>query len=255
MKSASTIQIQPGFEALLAELGIRDGADVFSTSHARVWRSIRERENATIDPPDGAPRLHLKRDKLPLGPKGASSEARGILALKEQGLPTAELVAFGTLPDGRSFSITQDLSGYQPADQLIRSGVSFDQLCQPLADVAGRLHRARLFHQDLYLCHFYVRNVESGFDVRLIDLARVLVRPICFARWQVKDLAQFSYSTRDLAISPGHLNHFFDLYGQAFGGTVTPRFRRLIDFKTTRIAAHDLELHRRQPNRDVTLRD
>lgn len=252
MGSAS-FHVVAGFLPLLKRLGIASAEDAFQTPHAKVWRSIRERENATIDPPDGSPRLHLKRDKLNLGTTGAASEGAGILTLAAHGLPTATLVAYGTLPDARSFAITEDLCGFAPADQLIRAGTPFNVLAPALGAVAGRLHQQRLFHQDLYLCHFFAKIDGSTVDVRLIDLARVLDRPFCPARWHVKDLAQLVYSTRDLPITSGQLDSFFDHYSAAYGAPITPRMRRLIDFKAGRIARHDIELHRRQPGRDVSI--
>jgi heptose I phosphotransferase len=253
-KSIEQFYVSPPFASLLEQLNIRSAADVFSTPHANVWRSITERENATIDPPAG-PRLHLKRDKRRLPrTRAAAAEADGILAMNEHGLKTANLVAHGHAADGRSFAITEDLTGYQPADVAIRAGVPFEKLLPPLATTAGALHRHKLFHRDLYLCHFMAKGDGAGFDILLIDLARVLVKPFFALRWQIKDLAQFEYSTRDLPIKPAQLDDFFAIYSQAAGTRVSSSLRSKIDAKVSRIARHDLSLHQTQPGRDVSLR-
>ncbi len=253
-KVSETFIINPKYRPALERLGLRSAADVFATSHARVWRSITERENATIDPAD-APRMHLKRDKRRLPPaRSAAAEARGIAVLASHGLPTATLIAHGTSADGRSFAITEDLEGYRPADVALRAGSSFESLAAPLARTAGAMHGHRLFHRDLYLCHFMVRQAQSGVDVRMIDLARVLVRPFFAWRWQTKDLAQLVYSTREFGVGGAELQIFFEAYAAAAGGReVTARRRREIERKVSRIARHDARLHRSQPGRDVSL--
>ena len=53
-------------------------------------------------------------------------------------------VGWGTLADGRSFILTEDLAGYRPADKLVESGTPFDQLLEPTADLTAQLHRASL---------------------------------------------------------------------------------------------------------------
>lgn len=252
-------RIEPSYEELLRRAGIADAWSVFENPRIRVWRSITERENATIDIPaaDGSvTRLHIKRDKEPQHESSAGAEAAHLLALSSRGIPTASLVAYGKLPDGRSFVITEDLRGYAAADRQIAAGaVAFADLLEPTARLAGRLHASAAFHRDLYLCHFFVRPRDGGVDVRLIDCARVLIRPFWRRRWQVKDLAQFAYSTREHAVSPEELDRWFDAYGAAFGRAVSPYARRAIGLKADWIARHDAALRRRQPGRNVAIPD
>ena len=70
-------------------------------------------------------------------------EVKGYRALASQDIPTAPLVGWGSLADGRSFTIFLDLSGYAPADKLIERGVPFDRLMAPTAALAARLHGSR----------------------------------------------------------------------------------------------------------------
>ena len=106
------------------------------------------------------------------------------------GIPTADLIGWGRIADGRSFVIFDDLAGYQPADKLLESGGTFEEMLRPAADLTVRLHRAGVHHRDLYLCHFMVKRADSAMELRLIDTARVRKLPRLFqrGRWIVKDL-------------------------------------------------------------------
>ena len=72
-----------------------------------------------------------------------------------------------------------------------------------LARLARELHRRRVFHKDLYFCHFYIpesftRNLPADWTNRvvMIDLHRLARHRFTAAWWQVKDLAQLLYSSR-----------------------------------------------------------
>jgi heptose I phosphotransferase len=252
-------RVEPTYHDLLRRAGIADAWSVFENPRIRVWRSITERENATLDVPaaDGSiTRLHIKRDKEPQHESSAGAEAAHLLALSNRGIPTPPLVAYGKLPDGRSFVITEDLHGYAPADRQIAAGVmKFSDLLEPTARLAGRLHASAAFHRDLYLCHFFVRQHAGSVEVRLIDCARVLIKPFWRRRWQIKDLAQFTYSTREHSVPPAELDRWLAVYGAAFGRAVAPSARRMIELKADWIARHDAALRRRQPERNVAIPD
>lgn len=255
-------RVEPQYEDMLRRAGIADAWAVFDHPDVRVWRSITERENATIDVPAGpagrpATRLHVKRDREPQHEAPSGAEAAHLLALAARGIPTPSLVAYGRLPDGRSFVITEHLHGYEPADKLVASGAAtFDQLLPATAELAGRLHRSEAYHRDLYLCHFFARIGDGGAaDVRLIDCARVLVKPFWQRRWQVKDLAQFQYSLREHDVRTEQVDRWFDAYAAALGRPVSAYLRRAISLKADRIARHDRALRRRQPGRNVSIPD
>ena len=69
-----------------------------------------------------------------------------------------------------------------------------------MAEITARLHRARVFHKDLYLCHFYPRHGRTG------SMPAVADRPapagghrLTAAWWRWKDLGQLLFSTFDVA--------------------------------------------------------
>lgn len=72
------------------------------------------------------------------------------------------------------------------------------EVTRELARLVGRMHKCRLYHKDLYLCHIFVNpELSERVDERLwiIDLHRLARVPFFagYARW--KDLGQLLYST------------------------------------------------------------
>jgi hypothetical protein len=243
----------------LRQLGLTDCERIFTDERIVPWRSIPERENCTFDATlaDGrAIRLHVKRYQPVWAPKPpGEEEADGILALELAKIPTAPLVAWGKMADGRSFLITEDLTGYRPADKVIQSGVPFEQLLVPTADLAARLHAAGLHHRDLYLCHFLVKTTSEATDLKLIDAARVRRLPgwLFRNRWIVKDLGQFWYSAEQLATSAEQLERWLQRYAEQRKVARVDRLRQAVQRKAAWIARHDAKLKAKQPNRNVSL--
>jgi hypothetical protein len=262
--SHNTFTIIPPYRALIQAAGLTPES-IFTDPRIVVWRSITERQNCTLDlpQPTGQPlRLHVKRfepTRSSLSP--AEAEARGIAALEAQNIPTAPLVAFGKLSDGRSFLITQDLTGFRAADKAIAAGLPFESLLAPTADLAARLHSQNLHHRDLYLCHFFVAATpaqpsdSADPQLRLIDAARVRPLPRLFTRtrWIVKDLAQFWYSTLSLPITDDQRTRWLTRYAQSRSLPATHRLRQKIERKVAAIARHDQNLKAAQPTRNVSI--
>ena len=254
----STFQIAAGWQPVARELGL-DADAVFTHPDIRAWRKLPDRQNCTLDATlaDGRRlRLHVKRyaptrhDTTP-----AQDEVAGHEHLVHYDIPTANLVAWGAVADGRSFVIFEDLAGFTPADKLIEAGADFAQLSPIMADITARMHQAGLHHRDLYLCHFMVKTAGPQIDIRVIDPARVRRLPSFFnrGRWVVKDLAQFWYSTLKLPITQtarqDWLVHYC-LQRQLPGHAL---MRGNIESKVKRIARHDAKLNRLKPNRNVSI--
>lgn len=256
MTGRSDIRVATGYQWLLREVGL-DGDAVFEDSRVICWRDIRERQNCTLDEtlPDGRQvRLHIKRFKVP-GDTAAEDEAAGICLLMEHGIQTVPLVAWGRSAAGRGFVITEDLTGYQDAEQAVRRGMPLEPLIEPIAALAARLHGSGLHHRDLYLCHFFVRQEAEQIDLRLIDAARVRQLPRWFRqRWIVKDLAQLVYSLCQVGATPDQIDRLFAAYAGGDDPNRVRRLRRQVERKARWIARHDARLQKRQPERNVSLR-
>jgi Lipopolysaccharide kinase (Kdo/WaaP) family len=231
---------------------------IFSDAAVKPWRVLEDRQNCTWDIPISGRnvRLHVKRFPRMRGKSPAELEAEGYQLLREHGIPSVDVVAWGTMEDGRSFIATEDLAGFSPADKLLEGGLPFDRVLAPTADLASRLHGEGLHHRDLYLCHFMVRFFHSGAaEIRLIDAARVRALPgaLTRRRWIVKDLAQFWYSTLAMNVSDLQRNEWLRRYcGDGEMGDMES-LRKSVVRKSAAIGKHDEKLRRREPLRNISI--
>ena len=146
----------------------------------------------------------------------ALQELRHLEWAQEQGMPVPRVVAAGEYigPWGRlqSFLAIEELANMLPMHEAIpRAARQLDPgtfahwkrgLIEEVARLTRDLHRRRVFHKDLYLCHFYIpradtETVPASFSgrVHLIDLHRLGHHPWSWRIWQVKDLGQLLYSS------------------------------------------------------------
>ncbi len=245
----------PAYTLALQQAGLASAEDFFASPLVRPWRDIGERDNATLDLPsaDGSlRRLHVKRYRTG-SPAAARSEVEALRALHEKGIPTFELAAWGWNDAGQSFTAAIDLAGYQPADKALFAGaVTFDGLLTHTARLAAQLHAAGLHHQDLYLCHFFVRAADL--DLRLIDVSRVRRLPPwpLRRRWVVKDLGQFAYSTLVHGVTDAQRAAWLAAYWR-LSGNHAEKWAGAVGRKVARIARHDAKLKVAQPMRNVSI--
>ncbi len=128
------------------------------------------------------------------------------------GLAVPDVVAAGERigPWGRlqSYLMVAELTHSLPLHEAIpllfaeRDTVSFERLKRGLAReaaaFAATMHKNRIFHKDLYLCHYFLdmtRIDQPGDRLALIDLHRLAEHRIWPERWRRKDLAQLLFST------------------------------------------------------------
>jgi heptose I phosphotransferase len=96
------------------------------------------------------------------------------------------------------------------------------RVTREMAAISARLHRARAFHKDLYLCHFFApaagpRLGDEG-AVTLIDLHRMRRHRLLGAYYRVKDLAQLLYSTAGVdGVEPRDVARFWARYRRLCG--------------------------------------
>jgi heptose I phosphotransferase len=92
-------------------------------------------------------------------------------------------------------------------------------LTAELARLASELHGRKVFHKDLYFCHFYItedvtRRVPDTWMNRvvMIDLHRLARHPLTALWWQAKDLAQLAYSSDVPGVTARDRLRFWQLY-------------------------------------------
>jgi heptose I phosphotransferase len=158
---------------------------------------------------------------------------------KAQGLPVPRPVAAGQFVGPwfrlRGFLAVEELHGMLPLHQAVPlAATRLDPavfarwkrgLTVELARLARELHRRKVFHKDLYFCHFYIpeadtRRVPDGWRDRavMIDLHRLARHPVTCAWWQVKDLAQLLYSSEVAGVTARDRLRFWKLYATGWPG-------------------------------------
>jgi hypothetical protein len=152
---------------------------------------------------------------------------------RREGLPVPRAAAGGEFvgPWGRlqSFLAVEELTGMLPLHQAVPlaagrlGGAAFARwkrgLVAEMAAITCALHRRRRFHKDLYLCHFYVAEEDTGRvpadwagKVRLIDLHRLGHHPWLRLWWRAKDVAQLLYSSDVHGVTARDRLRFWRLY-------------------------------------------
>lgn len=176
------------------------------------------------------------------------------------GIPVPESVAAGEIigPWGRlqSFLAVEELHDMLPLHQAIP--LAFRRLdphtfarwkrslMAEMARLTRVLHDHRLFHKDLYLCHFYIAREDTGRlpgwhgRVHLIDLHRLAHHPWIWRVWQSKDLAQLLYSSEVEGVTARDRLRFWKLYmGKARKSRLVRWLRRLVVLRWGRYRRHN----------------
>ncbi len=214
---------------------------VYLKRHYRLaWR---ERLAALVDPtgkhtPGGAEFAHLAR-------------------ARELGVRVPEVVAAGERigPGGlvQSFLMVAELTGCEPLHEAIPTlqatlePTQFAKLKRELAiemaSITATLHASKMFHKDLYLCHYYLDmslTEPAGSRLRLIDLHRLGEHRWTAFRWRLKDLGQLVYSTVGVTgVNRRDLLRFWRHYRETMGLTF-PRWQMwLVGQKAARYVDHN----------------
>ena len=204
-----------------------------------------------------------------IDPAGAHSpgaaEWRHLKRVRALGIAVPEVVAAGERigPWGRlqSFLMIADLVDSQPLHEAIPAMAR--RLDPPafaawkrtviaaLAEITATLHRANLFHKDLYLCHFFI---DAGPDERRSDdrcprrrraadpdrPAPAGAPPGLALRWRWKDLGQLLFSTYGVAgIDDRDRLRFWRRYRRQLGLRWPGWQARMIVWKAARYQAHN----------------
>ncbi|HXV19508.1 MAG TPA: lipopolysaccharide kinase InaA family protein [Desulfuromonadales bacterium] len=267
-----TVEVAARVLPLLASAGLSQFRDFMDYSGGAHICHKRGRSVFRLQVGDRA--FYLKRNRfhwvefwkrvsrLKWPPRGALVEWKNILAVQEAGIPTVSPVAMGECVkfgiDMASFTLTEELYQTVPLDAVFQRelGGSLDdagrqkkrRLTLQLAATARKLHGSGMYHQDLYLSHFYLGPGETLY---LIDLQRVGRRSRVPTRYRVKDLGQLNYSADFTGgISRADRMRFFLAYlGKKRLEPADKKLARKVLAKTRRIARHDVKLAVRRRRR------
>jgi len=280
--------VDPTTTPLLERQGLRRFEDFFARAAGESLRKAtlrghRERIRLRLNDGQGTERtFYLKRySRPPLGEQlrrvreaspfrgSAWREARFAMRLTRLGVPTIRLAAFGEKMVGpwekASFMMSEEVPGEsleKLADRVHMGQAPAPpwedrvEIIRQLAVIAALLHHHGLFHRDLYLSHvFWSRNADGGIVLWLIDLARMLQKPVCRRRWQVKDLAALHYSAPAGLVTRADRLRFLYYYGAALGRPGDPgrELMAAVARKSQRMAMHDMNRARRVAGQESPL--
>jgi heptose I phosphotransferase len=180
------------------------------------------------------------------------AEWRHLERVRALGIAVPEVVAAGERigPWGalQSFLMVTELVGCQPLHEAIPAlarqldppafAARKRRLIAAVAAIAATLHRANLFHKDLYLCHFFLDTEHLA--VSLIDLHRLGNHGRWPGRWRRKDLGQLLFSTYGVAgIDDRDRLRFWTCYRRLVPLRGPRRQARMIARKAARYLAHN----------------
>jgi heptose I phosphotransferase len=189
----------------------------------------------------------------------AAAEWQHLEHVRKLGINVPDVVATGErIGPGaglQSFLMLAELTGSTALNELLpqlaarldRSGFAAlkRRVVQEMATITATLHRARVFHKDLYLCHFFLdpgRDDPGSLapELTLIDLHRLKQHRLFPGWWRSKDLAQLLYSTAGVSgITARDCARFWKCY-RRLAGIKRPALDALIvRFRAARYRKHN----------------
>lgn len=194
-------------------------SDDFSGSEAEILRRGAVSEVRRVAGEDGSVRYEkryavawpwlplaglLKGNMPPLDARAEARNAERLLALgiaAPRPLATAARWRVGRLSLVRETTVVLAEVRGASLEELLRERKldprARRRVAAALGAIVGIMHRASIFHRDLYLCHV-LREEETG-RLALIDVARAARRRLGRGRWRAKDLGALLSSARGLA--------------------------------------------------------
>jgi heptose I phosphotransferase len=189
----------------------------------------------------------------------AAAEWLHLERVRTLGISVPEVVAAGErIGPGaglQSFLMIAELTGSTALNELLpRLAVSLDRasfaalkrrVVIEMARITAILHRARVFHKDLYLCHFFL-DLEDAADatreprLSLIDLHRLKEHRYLGDWWRWKDLGQLLFSTESIAgISVRDRVRFWKSYCRLTGIKRPAIHASMVRLRAARYAGHN----------------
>jgi heptose I phosphotransferase len=149
----------------------------------------------------------------------AAREWNALHELIRHNIGTAQPVAFGQQKIFgtvvRSFVMTEEIAGGEPADVVCRKldFIERRKFAREIGALTRRFHESGFVHKDFYLGHIFVVAGKNGErQLRVIDLQRV-IRPTFFkTRWRIKDLGALTYSASNSGMSKTDLMRIFKTF-------------------------------------------
>jgi hypothetical protein len=177
------LEVAPGAEDLLQELGWGSLAAVLAESRGEVVAQSQSSSTVCLTTP-GGDQIYLKRYRYPrrlwrhsLRPCRALREWRALQLLRQEGTPAPEPLAWGEERQGlRLYAcalVTRGLPETRNAAELLEEEELTLSLLRAGVDAIARLHEKGLAHRDLFLRNILVQGIASATPrLAFLDAAR-----------------------------------------------------------------------------------
>ncbi len=261
--------INRDFLDLLGKNRLLTARQIWNLHDESVKRVVEERATGRIflDSPRGTKKIetYIKRyTRVPLSKRvkdafslkffqfDAIHEWQAQITFHRLELPTVIPIAAGRLKEG-TFNLTLGIKGYQRASSVLEGTEEADEekrrkIIRRIGLYVGRMHKAGLAHQDLYLVHFFLKGKDMV--PHLIDLQRVIREKELSDRWRIKDLGELLFSAAGM-VSDQEKRLFCQAYFKGSGLDLGkhPGMIRAIEKKAARIEARRRRKLKRKTSR------
>ena len=257
------------FLDLLGKNRLLTARQIWNLRDESVKRVVEERATGRIflDSPRGAKKIetYIKRyTRVPLSKRvkdafslkffqfDAIHEWQAQITFHRLELPTVIPIAAGRLKEG-TFNLTLGIKDYVRASSVLEGTEEADEekrrkIIRRIGLYVGRMHKAGLAHQDLYLVHFFLKGRDMV--PHLIDLQRVIREKELSNRWRIKDLGELLFSAAAI-VSDREKKLFCHAYSKGSGLDLGKHSRliRAIEKKAARIEARRRRKLKRKTSR------
>lgn len=220
-------RVNKDFLSILKNSGILENIKRFDTleksflmffSHKKHYRTIKGFQIDKL-------RLFIKKYEKNL--EEAEAEWKNITLLWKRGFPTS-IPVFFYKNSSIAFIGTEAISGKLCIEIMKENSQKAQEMIEKIARFLADFHKAKLFHQDCYLNHFYWD--EENKILSVLDVSRVVENPLFPLKYQIKDLAQLAFSFETYLGKEAFFwwDYFLENYINYYGGSKNEKILKFL---------------------------
>ena len=172
-------------------------------------------------------------------PEEAQKEWKNILFLWRKNFFTLIPVFFALSRDDRAIIGTEEVEGKCFVNALKNKSIEISFFISKIAEFLAKFHKAKLFHQDCYLNHFYYDEKED--KIIIIDVSRIKHKPVLEFYYQIKDLAQLKFSFS--VYLENKAEKFWDIFIKEYFKINETKYNKKLFFKILNLKTYMIKRH------------